>query len=78
MVTRYDVIRNSNGRTDGFMTNDWQQKHVFVALVDFGQFLPVAKFVSVAFDDFGVGNKIYRDATNHPHFLSVDDDRQFV
>jgi len=57
------------------MTNDWQEKHIFVYLVDFVQFLLGASFVGGAFEDFGVWNKI---GTSHPHLLSAGDDRKFV
>ena len=39
------------------MTNDWQEKHIFVYLVDFVQVLLRANFVGGAFEDFGVWKK---------------------
>ena len=48
------------------MTSDWQEKHIFVYLVDFAQLLRVANFVGGAFEGLPVLNK-KKVVTNHPH-----------
>ena len=51
-----------NGNNNGFTTNDWQEKHIIVYLIDFAWFLPEANFVRGAFEDFTVSDKIKKKA----------------
>ena len=44
--------------------NDWQEKHVFVYLVDFVQYLPWTNFVRGVFEDCPVWDKICKIAAN--------------
>ena len=69
-----------NGENNGFTTNDWQEKHIIVYLIDFAWFLPEANFVCGAFEDLTVSDKILKKGrTNYPHHLfGVDDDGKFV
>ena len=69
-----------NGENNGFTTNDWQEKHIIVYLIDFAWFLPEVNFVCGAFEDLTVSDKILKKGrTNHPHHLfGVDDDGKFV
>ena len=46
--------------------------------VDFVQFLRGANFIKSVFEDCPVWGKICKIATNHPHLLSVGDDREIV
>ena len=50
-----------------------KKKHSFVYLLDFVQFLPGTSFV-----DCSVWDKICKIVTNHPHLLSVGDDRKLT
>ena len=68
----WDFVYGKNG----FTTNDWQEKHILVYLVDFVQFLHRINFVQGAFEDFLSGTKFVEK--NHPNLLSVGDDRKFV
>ena len=52
--------------------------NICVYLVNFAQFLPGTNFVSGAFEDCPVSDKICKIATNHPHLLSVGDETKFV
>ena len=51
-----------NGENNGFTTNDWQEKHIIVYLIDFAWFLPEANFVRGTFEYFPVSDKILKKA----------------
>ena len=63
-----------NGKNNGFTTNDWQEKHVFVYLVDFVEYLPGTNFVRGVFEDCPVSDKICKNRDK----LSGDDSEKCV
>ena len=52
----WDFVYGKNG----FTTNDWQEKHILVYLVDFVQFLHRINFVQGTFEDFLSGTKFVK------------------
>ena len=52
----WDFVYGKNG----FTTNDWQEKHILVYLVNFVQFLHGINFVQGAFEDFLSGTKFVK------------------
>ena len=55
-----------NGKNNGLTTNDLQEKHITVYLIDFAWFLPEANFVRGAFEDFPVSDKFKKKKPDKP------------
>ena len=77
-IYSYQAITFDETFIQVFTTNDWQEKHILVYLVDFVQYLCRRNFVHGAFEDFLSWTKIFKVKTNHPHLVRIGDDRKFV